>query len=210
VTAHEQEQQSVVLFGLAIAVGRLQQLFVFGRFGDQRRLAPPARALGAHMIGDAARGNLNQPSARIVGHARNRPLRGGDSAAPLVRRLPPPQSRRKRRTTAPSTRGISSRSSCTSVCSIRASQLGTTPADFGFWLHCAFAPPRLRLGRRPPWTSSTPARFPLRSDAHVLKYALLRTSRKPRQNAELGGRISGAHYGSTGGALMTSRTSIGM
>jgi hypothetical protein len=32
------------------------------------------------------------------------------------------------------------------------------------------------------------ASFSLRSDAHIAKYAPLRCSRKPRQNAKLGGR----------------------
>ncbi len=42
-------------------------------------VAAPARELGADVIGHAPRGDLDQPAARIVGHALLRPLqRGGE------------------------------------------------------------------------------------------------------------------------------------
>src|SRR5512138_2166547 len=67
-------------------------------------------------------------------------------------------------------------------------------------------------GRRPPWTPSSQldsvhsGSFSLRSDAHVLKYCpweaptVAWSSRKPRQNAELGGRVVlGPRHGIPGG-----------
>ena len=88
--AHEEEDQRVVLVGdvgrhasrrRAQCVERREfwrgrHLLLGWRLGDHGRFAPPPRELGAQLIGHAPHGDMNQPSARVVGHALIRPLHG--------------------------------------------------------------------------------------------------------------------------------------
>ena len=75
-TAHEeQDERVVVLFAFGIE-GRDEEEW---RFSGGGGFAIEARTLAAHAIGHAARGNVDEPGARIVGEAFLRPLIcGGD------------------------------------------------------------------------------------------------------------------------------------
>ena len=69
-TAHEQQDQGVVLVG-PVLDGRDQCIDLLRRFG----LASAPRRLAPDVIGHAPRGDLNQPAARILRRAVARPLR---------------------------------------------------------------------------------------------------------------------------------------
>ena len=92
-TAHEEQDQRVVLIhligprrrrslseiGERRCVRRWRDLQIGRRLRDDQRLATAAREIGADVVGHAPRGDVNQPAARVVGHAFVRPLeRGGE------------------------------------------------------------------------------------------------------------------------------------
>ena len=113
--AHEQQDERVVLRRRPSAVGRRRRpCSSAGVSHDDDRFAPPARELAAQLIGHAPRGDLDQPAARIVGHALARPLQRRRESASCTASSAAAKSP-KRRTTAPSTCGASSRSRCSPV-----------------------------------------------------------------------------------------------
>ena len=76
VTAHEQEQQRVVVLFDAVAVGRRHGWLAFHCLCDDLGLAPPPRQVGADCVGHAPRRDVNQPAAWVFGDALLRPLHG--------------------------------------------------------------------------------------------------------------------------------------
>ena len=70
-TAHEKQDEGVVLIGFILNAGRRRQLA-----GLHGRCSFPATAgqLAAKVVGHAPGGDLNQPAARIAGNAFPRPL----------------------------------------------------------------------------------------------------------------------------------------
>ena len=76
VTAHEQQDEGVVLLAVAVASGFRMRGGRDRRLHDDHGLAPPPGELGAQVIGHAPRGDLDQPAARIVGHPLGGPLDG--------------------------------------------------------------------------------------------------------------------------------------
>jgi len=72
--AHEEEDQGVVPFHSVDVVGRQNDLLVDRCRDDGCRFPSSPRGLAAHEIRHAPGGNLDQPAARVVGHAFARPL----------------------------------------------------------------------------------------------------------------------------------------
>ena len=82
-TAHEEQDERVVLVhpaldaSLADARSEVVDRRRFGRdLRDDDGLAAAPRQLGAHVIGHAPRRDVDQPAARVVGHALLGPLQG--------------------------------------------------------------------------------------------------------------------------------------
>ena len=74
VAAHEQQVEAVVVAGRAGLVGGERDLLVGRHQADHELLAVAARGLGADVIGDPPRRDVDQPRARVVGPAVVRPL----------------------------------------------------------------------------------------------------------------------------------------
>ena len=71
--AHEEKNERVVLFH-GCFVGRRYHVLFRRCFEDDLRFAPAARRLRPDLIGELSRGDLDEPRARIFGHAGARPL----------------------------------------------------------------------------------------------------------------------------------------
>ena len=69
VAAHEQQVERVVPRVGALRVGGERDLLVRRHEADDELLAVAAGGLGSDLIGDAPRGDLDQPPARVVGQA---------------------------------------------------------------------------------------------------------------------------------------------
>ncbi len=79
VATHEQEVEGVVALGRRRVVEGQGDLFVRRHQADHQLLPVTARRLGADVVGDASRGHPDQPRARALRRAVERPLRrGGD------------------------------------------------------------------------------------------------------------------------------------
>jgi hypothetical protein len=87
VAAHEEEQQGVVPLDLGALVGRGEGGLFAKRLVHELVLAPPSGRFGAKLIGHPARGDLDEPSARIVRHPFFRPFRGSNQQRFLHRVL---------------------------------------------------------------------------------------------------------------------------
>jgi len=106
--AHEEQRQGVVLVRLRL-YGRFRRQ-VRGR-GCRFGFAAPPRLFAVPIIGHAPRAHLNQPAARVIGQAVPRPLHRGRQQS-LLHGVFAGRKSWNRRTTAPSTCGARSRSSC--------------------------------------------------------------------------------------------------
>ena len=73
--AHEDEIERVVMLGPACFVRGECDLLLRRHEADDDCLAMTARGLGTDVIDKAARGDLDEPAARVVGHAVTRPVR---------------------------------------------------------------------------------------------------------------------------------------
>ena len=73
--AHEQEVEGVVPLGRVFIVRGEGDLLLRGHQADHYRLPVAARGLGADMIGDASRRDLDQPAAWVIRQTIARPLR---------------------------------------------------------------------------------------------------------------------------------------
>ncbi len=76
VTAHEQQDERVVLFGLILEAGGGSHPLVGRHLHHDDGFAAPPGELDAQVIGHAPGGDLDQPSARVVGHTLLWPLHG--------------------------------------------------------------------------------------------------------------------------------------
>jgi hypothetical protein len=72
VATHEEEDEGVIVLGELVVRGRCERLGV----AEGGLFSPPARGLAARSIGEAPRGDVDQPGARVVGEALARPLHG--------------------------------------------------------------------------------------------------------------------------------------
>ena len=78
-TAHEEQDQGVVLMHWILDVWSGNDLFVGRPLGDYDGFAAPARARAAQLIGEPPHRHLDEPAARIVGKTLHGPLtKGGD------------------------------------------------------------------------------------------------------------------------------------
>ena len=75
VAAHEEQVERVVALGRPPVLRGQSDLLVGRHQADHQLLAVAASGLGADLIGDAPRGHLDQPPARVLGQALSRPLR---------------------------------------------------------------------------------------------------------------------------------------
>ena len=71
---HEQQRQRIVMDRGGVEVGRRSQLL---RVPSGNLFAAPPGGLAADVVDDLSRRHLDQPAARVVGHAVAGPLRGG-------------------------------------------------------------------------------------------------------------------------------------
>ena len=76
-TAHEQQDQRVVLIRLIQTTHRRRLLLVGPHLRSEGCFTLSQRQLAAHVIGHAAGGDLDQPSARVIWQAVLGPLHGG-------------------------------------------------------------------------------------------------------------------------------------
>ncbi len=73
-TAHEEQNERVVLLHGVLGVWCENDLLVWRPLGEDDSFATPARARAAQLVGEPPHGDLDQPAARIVGKALDGPL----------------------------------------------------------------------------------------------------------------------------------------
>ena len=73
-TAHEEQDQRVVLTHDILRIGCENDLFIGWPLGDDDGLAAAARARAAQLVSEPAHRDLDEPAARVVGEAFDGPL----------------------------------------------------------------------------------------------------------------------------------------
>ncbi len=75
--AHEEEGEGVVPLRPLVEIDGEHELIFRWDEADNERLAATSCALAADLIGDTTRGDVNEPTARLLRYALAWPLRGG-------------------------------------------------------------------------------------------------------------------------------------